>query len=114
MSANDDQVRLQHMLDAARKTQTFLVGVSRKDFDQNEMLQLALIRLVEIIGEAASRITDDYKQQHPQLPWGPMAGMRNRLIHAYFDINDEVLWETLTDSIPALIPQLENLLGEQE
>jgi uncharacterized protein with HEPN domain len=81
---------------------------------QDEKLQYALIRLIEIVGEAASHITDDFQTQHPDIPWAQMIGMRNRIIHAYFEINLNVVWVTLTDNLPTLIQQLESLISTLE
>ena len=116
MSDNPDpnRVRLQHMLDAAHKIGAFAADTDRESLDDDEMRQLALTRLIEIIGEAATQITDDFYKAHPHIPWAAMRGMRNRLIHAYFDVNLDILWETVTVSIPALIPQLEAILDDKD
>jgi len=109
-----NRVRLQHMLDAARKIISYTTDVTRETLEDDEMRQLALTRLIEIIGEAATQITDDVYEAHPHIPWAAMRGMRNRLIHAYFDVNLDILWETMTVSIPVLIPQIEAILQEKD
>ena len=78
------------------------------------MLALALIKEVEIIGEAATRVSQELADANPQIPWAKAAGMRNRLIHAYFDIDFDILWETVVTAVPALATQLERLLDTSE
>lgn len=90
MSAQDD-IRLRHMLEAAVEAQEFVEGRSRDDLTSDRMLLLALTKSIEIIGEAASRISLEFREQHPELPWTDIVGMRNRLIHAYFDINIDIV-----------------------
>jgi uncharacterized protein with HEPN domain len=84
----DDAIRLQHMLDAAREARSFVQNKTRDSLDKNRQLELALLKSIEIIGEAATRITDECRKDLSQIPWGSIIGMRNRLIHAYFDINE--------------------------
>ena len=83
MSQHDDQVYLKHMLDHAREAVEMVAGKTHADLTQNRMLELALIRLVEIIGEAATRVGSDMKSSNPQVPWREIIGMRNRLTHGY-------------------------------
>jgi uncharacterized protein with HEPN domain len=110
MSVNDDLTRLKHMLEAAQKVAQFTQGETRESLTADEKLQLAIVRLIEIIGEAASRISDEFRDEHSQIPWVAIRGMRNRLVHAYFDIDLDVVWNTITTAIPVLINQLEALL----
>ena len=102
----NDPLRLRHMLEAAQKTQQFIVGKSRTDLADDEMLMLALVRLLEIIGEAATHVSDETRTAHPEIPWPDIAGMRNRVIHGYFDIELDIVWDTITLNIPLLIEQL--------
>jgi len=81
MSQHDDQVYLKHMLDHAREAVEMLAGKTQADLAQHRMLELALIRLVEIIGEAATRVGSEMKSSNPQVPWREIIGMRNRLTH---------------------------------
>ena len=106
----DDEIRLRHMLDAAHEALSFVMGRNRDDLDRDRMLVLALIKSVEIIGEAAYAMSDDTKQASPSVPWPDIIGMRHRLVHAYFDINLDILWRTVSDDLPALISLLEPLL----
>jgi uncharacterized protein with HEPN domain len=105
-------VRLRHMLDAARKIMKFTSGKVRSDIDSDEMLLLAILKLIEIIGEAATYISSEEKDKHPEIPWKQIISVRNRLIHGYFDINHDILWEIAIQDLPPLINNLENILSE--
>ena len=108
----DDQVRLQHMLDAAREAMSFTQGHTRADLDQDRMLVLALVKEIEIIGEAANQVSVATREQVAAVPWADIVGMRHRLIHAYFDINLEILWQTVQHDLPPLMAALEHVLEE--
>lgn len=84
------------MLEAVDAAQSFLQGRKRSDLDDDQMLLFALVRAIEIIGEAATKVTEDTRASVPEIPWPAMAGMRNRLVHAYFDIDRDILWKTAT------------------
>ena len=111
MSQHDPMVRLLHMRDFAQKVVRMAQGQTRDDLDRDEKLLYALTRLVELIGEAASRLPLDVRQQHPQIPWAKITGMRNRLIHGYDSVDCDILWQTITVSLPALIAKLDAILG---
>ena len=102
----DDATRLRHMLAAAEEAVGFAAGRTRADLDHERMLSLALVRLIEVIGEAAANVTPAMRSAHPEIPWRQIIGTRNRLIHAYFSINLDILWETISTDLPALIAQL--------
>ncbi len=102
----DDQIRLQHMRDAAREALSFAQGRARADLDQDRMLVLALVKEIEIIGEAANQVSEASREELPAIPWADIVHMRHRLVHAYFDINLEVLWRTIQDDLPSLIESL--------
>ncbi len=104
-----DNVRIRHILDAAREAVAFAKGRSRADLDSDRKLNLSLVRLLEIIGEAAKGISQEFRNSHPDLPWKSVIGMRDRLIHGYFDVNLDVVWETVTQDLPSLIAQLEKI-----
>ena len=106
-----DLVRLQHMLDAAREALTFLDGRTLDDLKTDRMLVLALVKELEIIGEAASKVSDEVRVLATDIPWPIIVGMRNRLIHAYFDVSIEIVWTTATSKLPELIKRLESLLS---
>jgi len=106
----DDQIRLRHMLDATDEALEFSTARSREDLDNDRMLTLALVKCIEIVGEAANQIPRAFQEQHPQIPWADIIGMRNRLIHAYYDVNLDILWRTIQDELPPLKQQLLQLL----
>lgn len=100
------------MIEACEASLRFAAGRCREDLDNDEMLLFAILRAVEIIGEAASRIGGESRAMHSDIPWQAIVGMRNRLVHAYFDIDSQTVWETVTMEIPALLPRLRGLLGD--
>ncbi|HZX10435.1 MAG TPA: DUF86 domain-containing protein [Acidobacteriota bacterium] len=108
----DDEVRLRHILDAAREAFGFSEGQDRRSLEADRKLNLSLVRLLEIIGEAAKGITNDFRREHPELPWKSMIGMRDRLIHGYFDINLDIIWKTVKNDLPPLIDKIEKILAE--
>ena len=110
----DDEARLRHMLDAAREAQSFVRGKSRKDLDANRMLILALVKDIEIMGEAATQVTREIQRSNPEIPWPDIIGMRHRLIHAYFEINLDILWQTVMTDLPPLIAALERTLATKD
>ncbi len=108
-----DEIRLRHMLEAAQLAIKFISGVDQETFNQSIGLQFQVIRALEIIGEAAVSVSDEFKQSHPHLPWTQMSRMRNRLIHAYFNVNLIIVWKTLQESLPILIAELQRILQEE-
>ncbi|WP_071454919.1 HepT-like ribonuclease domain-containing protein [Gloeomargarita lithophora] len=110
MSAIDDRTRILHMIDASRKAMEFVGDSIREDLDRNELLQLALVKLVEIIGEAANGTSRNYRERYPEVSWSQIIAMRNRLVHAYFAINLDILWQTVRVDIPSLVLLLEKLI----
>ena len=109
-----DAVRVRHMRDAAREALSFVQGRSRADLDADHMLSLALVRLLEIIGEAARGVSGAFREAHPEVAWRKMAGMRDHFIHGYFDINLDVVWETVTQDLPVLAAQAEKIGASAE
>jgi uncharacterized protein with HEPN domain len=105
----EDRIHLLHMIEAAETVAKFVAGRERADLDSDEMLLLALARAIEIIGEAASRLSLEMRAANPDMPWARIIAMRNRLVHAYFDIDHDILWSTGTSEIPALLPILQSL-----
>jgi uncharacterized protein with HEPN domain len=100
------------MIEAAENAAAFVAGRSRADLNQDRMLLFALIRCVEIIGEASGKVSEVSRAQAPEIPWRAMVGMRNRLTHAYFDIDAEIVWKTATVELPALAASLRALLSK--
>ncbi|MGA2642452.1 MAG: DUF86 domain-containing protein [Spirochaetia bacterium] len=109
---DDDRIRILHMVDAAESVEQFTTGKKREDLDTDQMLLFAIVRAIEVIGEAASKVTDETKATSPGIPWISIIGMRNRLIHGYFDIDSDVVWKTVTEEIPELHRSLKLLLGK--
>ena len=110
----NDLVRLRHMLDAAREAVNFVQNKTQKDLFKNRMLALSLIKLVEIIGEAAASVSEETKASLPQIPWQNAIRTRNRLIHGYFDINLAIVWDTVRDNLPPLIAELEKIVDKKQ
>ncbi|MBI4903835.1 MAG: DUF86 domain-containing protein [Acidobacteria bacterium] len=107
-----DCIRLRHMLEAAREAISFVAGKGRADLDENRMLLLSVVKELEIIGEAAARVSTEAKAQCAVLPWPRIVAMRNRLIHGYADVNRDIVWQTVQDALPPLVHVLEKLLGD--
>lgn len=106
----DDLIRLRHMADAAREAIDFVRGRSRNTLDHDLQLVWALTKAVEIIGEAANQMAESSRSEVPGLPWEDIINMRHRLVHAYFDINLDILWKTVQEDLPSLISILEPLI----
>ena len=110
---SDDITRLRHMLDATREAIEFVQGKTRLDLNHDRKLVLALIKDIEIIGEAAYQVSPNERTQLPRIPWDDIIGMRHRLVHAYFDINLDILWTTVQNDLPLLLAELEHALPEK-
>ena len=110
----DDSIRFRHMLDAAKEAMSFAKNKERKNLDNDRMLVLSLVKSIEIIGEAASKVTNETKKSFPEIPWANVIAMRNRLIHAYFDIDLDVLWGTIVDDLPPFIDALEKIISSEK
>jgi uncharacterized protein with HEPN domain len=106
----EDIVRLRHMLEAIEDASSFISGRVRGDLDTDKMLRFALVRCVEIVGEAAARLSDETRSSAPEIPWAAIVGMRNRLVHAYFDVDTEIVWKTVTIELHELAGLLRHLL----
>jgi uncharacterized protein with HEPN domain len=113
MPVIDDVSRLQHILGAAQKAVRYTKTRKRADLDTDELLALGLIRLLEIIGEAAWGISEDLRRKYPEIAWRQMSGMRNRLIHGYFDVNNDLVWETATIELPPLITRIKVVIKKE-
>ena len=111
MTRHDDEIRLRHVLDHAQEAVDMVRGRRREDLEKDRMLQLALVRLVEIVGEAAARVSPEAQERFTSIPWQQARGMRNRLIHGYDKVDLDVLWDTIQDDLPPLIAQVREALG---
>jgi uncharacterized protein with HEPN domain len=108
-----DKTLLLDMLDAAKRVKLFIAGKGRPDLEaENALLGFAVVRAVEIIGEAASKISLESRQTYPELAWRNIIGMRNRIVHDYNNVDYDILWQVATVNISELIPQLETILSE--
>jgi uncharacterized protein with HEPN domain len=109
----DDIVRVHHMLDFASKAVQFNKGRSRAELDSNEMLAMATVHLVEMIGEASRSVSEAFRQKHPEIPWELISGTRNRLAHGYIDVDLDIIWSIVTKDLPPLSRQLKRILREE-
>lgn len=110
MPRHDDTIPLLHMLNHAREAVAMIAGKGPDSLGKERMLELALIRLVEIIGEAAGRVNPAVQEKYTEIPWREVIGMRNRLVHGYDSVDLRVLWDTIELDLPPLIAQLEKIL----
>ena len=102
------------MLIHARKAIKFASGLTYEEFTQSELHKNAILKSIEIIGEAASHVSPETRDAHSGIPWHEIIGMRNRLVHGYFEVNFIRVWDTVTQDLPALIAQLEPLVPTDE
>lgn len=100
-----------HMLDHAREAVALTKDRSRDDIDRDRVLCLALVRLLEIVGEAAGRVTKETQLEQPEIPWVQIIGLRNRLIHGYDSVDKDILWQVLTNDLPNLTEALWRIAG---
>jgi uncharacterized protein with HEPN domain len=110
MTASDAN-RLRHMLDAAREAIEYGAGQDRDDLIHNRILALALVRCIEIIGEAAAKVRPETRVEYPEIPWTDVIGMRHRLVHAYYEIDLGRICDTISEDLPPMIVQLEHILA---
>jgi uncharacterized protein with HEPN domain len=112
MRKADDTARLGHIYDAICCIEGYVHGVNKAAFLSNKMMQDAIMRQIEIIGEASSRISEELQEKHPEAPWFEMRAIRNKIIHDYMEINTDIIWDTVQNDLPALKPVIKKLLGE--
>jgi uncharacterized protein with HEPN domain len=105
----DDLAFIDHILLCIEKIQDYTKDLTPNDFNDNELVQDAVIRNIEIIGEASKKVSKDLKAQYPEVPWKEMSGMRDKLIHDYFGVDVDVVWKTVKEDIPYLKSLIENI-----
>ncbi len=104
---------LRDILDYAEKAERFLTGIpSAEALREDERTLLAVVRALEVVGEAAKRVSEDLRKEHPQVPWRGMMGMRDKVIHGYFGVDVEVVWRTVHEDLPPLRKAISALLAE--
>ncbi len=108
-----DEAVLLDMLTFSRRVRDRMSSVSLEEFESDEDLQLAVTHLIQIIGEAASRASEGLRNSYPALPWADIVGMRHRLVHDYLRVRIDILWQTATEDIPALVAVLEGVVPEE-
>lgn len=113
MSHNADTTRLQHMVEAMQEILEFTKGRDLQSIMADRPLQHLIVRNLEILGEAASRVSAPYRQEHLRIPWRDMIDLRNRLIHAYFDLNPDVIWKTVQQDLPKLLAEVKTILADE-
>jgi uncharacterized protein with HEPN domain len=114
MSRHEDELRLRHMLRYSREIMALAQGKARAALDRERLLNLALVRLIEIVGEAACRVSAETHASHPEIPWAQITNMRNRLIHGYDSVDFDILWQTVIEDIPELAAVLEAIVPAEE
>ncbi len=112
MRQNRDLTYIGDMLDAIRRIEAYTTGVKKKEFIEHLMMQDAVMRQIEIIGEASNSVSDEFQEEHSEFPWFQMRGIRNKIVHDYRGINLQVIWDTVKNDLPALKKQVEEILGE--
>ena len=106
----DELVYVGHMYDLTRRAVAKVEGKTRSDFDADENLRLALAHLIQTIGEAARRVSPAFQQQHAEISWKQIIGMRYKVVHDYLDVNEDILWDVATGELPALVAALEKIV----
>lgn len=105
-----DLVYVGHMLDMARKAVGKTQGLSREAYDADENLRLALIHLIQVIGEAARQVSREFSDTHPEVPWADIIGMRHKVVHDYLGVDEDIVWQVVTVDLPRLVAALEPIV----
>jgi uncharacterized protein with HEPN domain len=109
----DDAVFLKHILDSINQIEEYIDGMGFEDFVSSKLVQDGVVRQLEIIGEATKHLSPQLREKYPKIPWEDIAGMRDRLIHHYFGVDLEVVWDTVEKDLPALKKNVKKILGER-
>jgi uncharacterized protein with HEPN domain len=114
MTRHDDATRLRHMRKHAREAVEMVAGRTRADLDADRQLNLSLVRLLEVIGEAATKVTPETRRKAAAIPWPEIVGLRNRLIHGYDNVDFDILWDVVQLDLPPLLGELDRVLRQEE
>ena len=107
-----DKGRLEHMLQAIERIKRYTLGKTFEDFIANDMMYYAVVKNIEILGEASNMLTEEFRLNHPQTPWKQVNGMRNYIVHEYFQVDNNVVWDVITNDHPILEKQIIEYLKE--
>ena len=107
---HDDTVYVGHMLDMTRRAVKAIKDKSRDNYDEDDILRMGLTHLVQVIGEAARKVSPTFQGEHPEIPWRRIIGMRHRIVHDYMRVDEDILWQVVTKDLPELLPLLEEIL----
>ncbi len=113
MSHNEDAVYVGHMLDMTRRAVEAIESKTRAKYDKDDILRLGLTHLVQVIGEAARKVSVKFQREHPEIPWRRIIGMRHRIVHDYMRVDEDILWQVVTNDLPKLLPLLEKILPDE-
>ena len=105
-----DLVYVGHMLDMPRKAVSKTQGLSREAYDADENLRLALVHLIQVIGEAARQTSREFSDAHPEIPWADIVGMRHKVVHDYMGVDEDIVWQVVTEDLPRLVAVLEPIV----
>lgn len=106
----DDLVYVGHMLDKAYEALSLVRSKTRQDYDHDTALRLALTHLIQVIGEAARRVSSQFRDRHPQIPWDAIAGMRSKIVHDYMNVDEDIVWDSVTQELQPLIEELKKIV----
>lgn len=110
MSDHEDVTYLGHMLDMSQKALRLVEGKQRPDYDGDESLRLALAHLLQVIGEAARRVSKEFLDSHQDIPWKAIIGMRHKVVHDYMDVDEDIVWDTVTTELGPLVDRLKRVV----
>lgn len=106
----NELVYVGHMLDKAHEALSLVSGKNRQDYDRDSVLRLALTHLIQVIGEAARRVSVQFRERHPQIPWEAIAGMRSKIVHDYMNVDEDIVWDSVARELPPLIEELRKIV----
>jgi uncharacterized protein with HEPN domain len=107
-----DPVYVGHMLDMAKKAVAKAAGLTHDSYEEDENLRLALTHLVQVIGEAGRIVSREFCDEHPEIPWQEIVGMRHKVVHDYLGVDEDIVWQVVTEDLPPLIASLEKILEQ--